>query len=225
MPARTSSARDSKVLQGGNGQKGSVGAAAHFPEAVTRHSRSSVVHTTETQETRHSPFTFNLQSVPVLRFRPVTQASARHPASESLRGAYCLSLSFLAPPCPDPPGLRRELRKCPEGVASRHSTFGSMPQILAESFCITEEMGTPSPSPQSLTNAVSRDVGDRSMGSPLPVRVTGTFAKSKLLLRAWVRKIRGSPVSRMVGLYLEDCQPPCEGYLHNCDHGSQLTVN
>lgn len=63
------------------------------------------------------------------------------------------------------------------------------------------------------------------MGSPLPVGVTGTFAKSKLLLRAWVRKIGGSPVSRMVGLYLEDCQPPCEGHLYNCDHGSQLAVN
>lgn len=72
MPARTSSARDSKVLQGGNGKNGSMGAAAHFLEAVTRHSRSSVVHITETQETRHPPFTFNLQSIPVLRFRAVT---------------------------------------------------------------------------------------------------------------------------------------------------------
>lgn len=86
-------------------------------------------------------------------------------------------------------------------------------------------MGTPRPSPQSLTNAVSGDVGDGSLGSPLPDRVTGTFAKSKLLLRAWVSKIRGSPVSRMVGLHVKDCQPLCEGHLHNGDHGSRLAVN
>lgn len=72
MPARTSSAREGKVLQGGNSKNGSMGAAAHFPEAVTRHSRSSVVHITETQETHHPPFMFNLQPIPVLRFRAGT---------------------------------------------------------------------------------------------------------------------------------------------------------
>lgn len=76
-------------------------------------------------------------------------------------------------------------------------------------------MVTLSPSPQSLATSVSRDMGEGSVDFPLPVRVTVTFEKFKLLLRAWVSKIGGSPVSRMAELHLKDWQPQCEVHLHD----------